>query len=152
VKEDLLEKTGLNENRIEHIGSTAIKKMAAKPIIDILVGIDHLEKADKALFRMFYEVGFLRLRVERPNEIVLARFTDETYEEKTHYIHLVEYETELWRDLIFFRDFLNESVEARKRYVEIKRDYIKEASTGIKEYTDRKEAFVKEIISQRERN
>jgi len=150
VKKELIEKTRLDKKRIEHIGSTAIKGMSAKPMIDLLVGIDDLSKADKDSFKSFQRAGFLRLKVERPGEIVLAKFTDDTYEEKTHYIHLVEYQGELWNNLIFFRDYLNMDETARKRYLEIKQSYLKKASTGIKEYTDFKGAFVKEIISLRE--
>lgn len=49
VKKDLLESTGLEGKRIEHIGSTAIKDMQAKPMIDLLVGVDNLEAVDKPL-------------------------------------------------------------------------------------------------------
>ena len=48
VKLEIIEVTGLEEERIQHIGSTAIKNMPAKPIIDILVGIDDITKVDKA--------------------------------------------------------------------------------------------------------
>lgn len=149
VKKEIKEYTNLEEYRIEHIGSTAIKGMSAKPIIDIIVGIEDLSKIDKLLFLNFNRAGFLRLKVERPEEIVLAKFTDDTYKEKTHYIHLVEYQKELWNNLIFFRDFLNSDETARKKYLEVKLEYLKMSSTGIKEYTEFKEEFVKSIYMKR---
>lgn len=149
VKEELAEKTALEEKRIQHIGSTAIKGMSAKPIIDILVGVDNLTKVDKSLFKGFSRAGFLRLKVERPGEIVLAKFTDDTYEVKTHFIHLVEYQKELWNNLIFFRDYLNANEAARKQYLEIKLEYLRKSSTGVNDYTDFKEAFVKDIFNKR---
>ncbi len=149
VKQEIVENTNLDENRIQHIGSTAIKGMSAKPIIDILVGVDDLDKVDKPLFKDFYKAGFLRLKVERPGEIVLAKFIDDTYEEKTHYIHLVEYQKELWNNLIFFRDYLNSDETARKHYLEIKLEYLKKSSTGVNEYTDFKEEFVKDVFKKR---
>ena len=96
VKNELVENTNLSENRFEHIGSTAIEGMSAKPILDLMVGVDDLRHVDKELLQAFQKSGFLRLRVERPGEIVLAKFTDDTYQEKTHFIHLVEYRKELW--------------------------------------------------------
>ncbi|WP_422124566.1 GrpB family protein [Planococcus sp. X10-3] len=150
VKNELVENTALDENRIEHIGSTAIEGMSAKPVLDIVVGVDDLGQVDNALLQAFQKTGFLRLKVERPEEIVLAKFTDDTYKEKTHFIHLVEYQEELWNNLIFFRDYLNRDEAARTQYVEIKLAYLKTSSTGIKEYTDFKEAFVKEIMQKRE--
>ncbi|WOV84543.1 GrpB family protein [Sporosarcina jeotgali] len=72
VKKELMEYTKLEDYRIEHIGSTAITGMSAKPLIDIVVGVDDLQEVDKPLLKSFSKAGFLRLRVERPGEIVLA--------------------------------------------------------------------------------
>lgn len=149
VKKELMKYTNLEDYRVEHIGSTAIKGMSAKPIIDILVGIDNVQTIDKPLLKRFNKAGFLRLKVERPEEIVLAKFTDDSYKEKTHFIHLVDYEKELWNNLIFFRDYLNSHEDARKQYLEIKLEYLKKSLTGVSEYTDFKEKFVKEIFSKR---
>ncbi|WP_203333487.1 GrpB family protein [Planococcus beigongshangi] len=149
VKEELVDHTGLDGKRIEHIGSTAIEGMSAKPILDLMVGVDDLRQVDKELLQAFQKAGFLRLKVERPGEIVLAKFTDDTYQEKTHFIHLVEYRKELWGKLIFFRDYLNAEEVARKEYLAVKLAYLKNSATGINAYTDSKEAFVRDIVSKR---
>ncbi|GEL03904.1 GrpB family protein [Rummeliibacillus stabekisii] len=148
------EQTGLAAERIEHIGSTAIKDMPAKPIIDILVGVDNLKKVDESLLRDFSKVGFLRLKVERPEEKVLAKFTDDTYQEKTHFIHLVDYQKDLWNNLLFFRDYLNANEEVKHRYMKLKQEYINNTATGlnINDYTKYKEDFVKNILSIRNNN
>jgi len=149
VKQAILSSISIPENRIEHIGSTAIKGMAAKPILDLMVGVDNIEDVDESIFKGLKKIGFLRLRVHRPSEIVLAKFTDDTYEEKTHFIHLVDYNKELWKNLIFFRDYLNKNESARKQYSNLKMKFIKKRNHGIKEYTDYKEQFVKDIFSKR---
>lgn len=148
VKQGLIDSTGLAEERIEHIGSTAIQGMPAKPVIDILIGIDDLNQADKDLMKSFGKKGFLRLKVERSGEIVLAKFKDDSFQVKTHFIHLVEYQEQLWKNLIFFRDYLNENEDARRQYLNIKEEFLNNKSEGILEYTDFKEAFVKKIISE----
>ncbi|ENQ3077065.1 hypothetical protein [Bacillus multifaciens] len=51
------------------------------------MGVDDIENVDNAIFQGLKEAGFLRLQIQRPNEIVLSKFTDETHEEKTHFIH-----------------------------------------------------------------
>lgn len=145
----ILAHTHIQENRIEHIGSTSIIGMSAKPIIDIVIGVDDLEKVDKTLFKELEKAGFFRLKVNRPNEIVLAKFLDESYKVKTHFIHLVEYEKDLWHNLIFFRDYLNSNKEAREKYLDIKKKYVSKSSTGIIDYTNYKENFVKEIYKKR---
>lgn len=107
------------------------------------------ENVDKSFFQGLKETGFLKLKVERPNEIVLAKFTDDTYEEKTHFIHLVEYNNELWKNLIFFRNYLNSNETAREQYRELKMKFFEEKNGGINEYTEYKEQFVKEIYEKR---
>ncbi|HJB78470.1 MAG TPA: GrpB family protein [Candidatus Nosocomiicoccus stercorigallinarum] len=145
----ILNHTHIPENRIEHIGSTSIIGMSAKPIIDIVIGVDDLKKVDKTLFKELEKAGFFRLKVNRPNEIVLAKFLDESYKVKTHFIHLVEYKKDLWHNLIFFRDYLNSNKEDREKYLDIKKKYVSKSSTGIIDYTNYKENFVKEIYKKR---
>ncbi|QCR31062.1 GrpB family protein [Lysinibacillus sp. SGAir0095] len=149
VKRDILNSTSIQENRIEHIGSTAIRDIVAKPILDIVVGVDDIDNVDKLIVQGLKEAGFLKLKVERPNEIVLAKFTDDTYVEKTHFIHLVEYNKEHWNNLIFFRNYLNSNKTAREQYKELKMKFLEEINGGITEYTDYKEQFVKGIYEKR---
>lgn len=149
IKEKLIKNTGLGNERIEHIGSTSIKNMPAKPIIDILIGIDDLALVNKRFIDALDTVGFKRLKVKRPSEIVFAKFEDDTFQIKTHYIHLVNFDGELWNNLIFFRDYLNTHEIARAEYLRVKKEYLNKKDTGIKEYTDYKESFVKEILTRR---
>jgi len=149
VKQEITKHTNINDHCIEHIGSTAILNMIAKPILDIVVAVKDKNNLDESLLIGLKEAGFLRLRVERPSEIVFAKFTDHTYEVKTHYIHLVQQEGELWNNLIFFRDYLNLHQDAREEYKQIKLAFVRTKDNGIEEYTSLKEDFVKSIYSKR---
>lgn len=149
VKKNLLEHTSLTDNQIEHIGSTAIKGILAKPIIDILVGVDSIESDTTELEKELRTCGFYRLRVNRQDEIVFAKFTDETFKIRTHYIHLTDINSDFWHNRIFFRDYLNAKDDAKKEYERIKLNFTDGKSEGIEEYTDFKEAFVKDIYSKR---
>ena len=149
VKQEILQVTSIPESHIEHIGSTSIKDMVAKPIIDIVVGVNDITKVDQDVFHELKKAGFLRLKVKRPNEIVLAKFTDDTYEVKTHFIHMVDYNKDLWKNFIFFRDFLNTNEAVRKQYEKLKIEFLEQESGGIKEYTDYKEQFVRDIYAKR---
>ena len=149
VKEALLKQMDIRANCIEHIGSTAITDMVAKPIIDILVGVNDIEKVDISFMEALHKVGFLRLKVERPGEIVFAKFTDDTFVVKTHFIHVVEYEKELWRNLVFFRDYLNANEKAREEYKRLKISYATRGNIEITEYTDLKEPFVRNIFTKK---
>src|SRR5699024_3903970 len=108
IKHSILKNSDLDEEIIQHIGGTAIVGMSAKPIIDIVIDIDDLENISKELCKRLEKIGFLRIKVNRTNELVLTKFLDNKYQNKTHSIHLVEYKEELCNDLIFFRDYLND--------------------------------------------
>ncbi|MCE4047933.1 MULTISPECIES: GrpB family protein [Bacillaceae] len=150
IKQAILHVLPQLRNRVEHIGSTAIKGMTAKPVLDLAVGIDDLTKVDQKFFYALKKLGFFRLRVERPEEIVLAKFTDDTFEEKTHYLHLVEYNKDLWNNFIFFRDYLNSNKTARDMYTNLKTSFIEKYPTaGIDKYTDYKAQFVEDIYKRR---
>jgi GrpB-like predicted nucleotidyltransferase (UPF0157 family) len=150
VKQKIQDHTNIEIGRIEHIGSTAIKDMVAKPILDIVMAVDDVNNIDHFIIDGLNKIGFLRLRVDRPAEIIFAKFSDETYLEKTHYLHIVEYDKDLWNNLIFFRDYLNSNATVREEYKNLKKDYIQKNCSGIAEYTDHKEQFVKDIYNKRE--
>lgn len=149
VKKQIQSHVGMDEERIEYIGSTAIVGMPAKPIIDILLGVEDLTVMTSDVSRSLKKIGFYRLRVHRPDEVVFAKFKDETFKIKTHIIHVVTYKQELWNNLLFFRDDLNANEHERQAYLKIKQAYAKEKTTGIKEYTDFKEEFVRRIFAKR---
>ena len=149
VKRELIKHTDLDSVCIQHIGSTSIVGILAKPILDIVVGVDDIDHVVKIIISGLKKAGFLRLTVERPSEIVFAKFADDTYQVKTHYIHLVDYDKELWNNLIFFRDYLNSNEPVRNEYQNLKWEYVQNNTSGIVEYTDYKEEFVKRINAER---
>ena len=148
IRNELQRCTGLQAERIEHIGSTAIPGISAKPVLDLLLGTDDLD-AGPELMKGLKHAGFYRLRVQRPNEIVFAKFTSGTFEEKTHFLHLTPYGQELWKNLIFFRDYLNSNEQDRHAYEALKTAYSQREAANIEGYTDHKEAFVKQIYAKR---
>ncbi|WP_042477506.1 GrpB family protein [Bacillus ndiopicus] len=148
IKEELLHRTNLTSVQIEHIGSTSIQGMRAKPVIDLLVGVSDLACIEKSFFKQLAQAGFHRLRVERPDEIVCAKFTDDTFQIKTHFIHLVQYEGQKWQELLFFRDYLRANEEMREQYEQLKISFFETGLKGIMAYTDYKEDFVRTILAE----
>ncbi|MEO4052183.1 GrpB family protein [Solibacillus sp. CAU 1738] len=149
IKVAILQTTNINDNQIEHIGSTAIVEMKAKPIIDILVGVKEISEINRDFEQALRSIGFYRLRVARPNEVVFAKFKDETFEIKTHFIHVVNFKDDLWENLLFFRNYLNEHEDAKLEYIQLKEAYLETRATGINDYTNFKEDFVMRIFSKR---
>jgi len=150
VKNDLMEHGNLKDKQIEHIGSTSIKGMVAKPVIDIMVGVNRLNTLDKKFFKNLQRIGFYRLQIERPHEIVCAKFTDQSFEMKTHFIHIVEYGNEKWQQMLFFRDYLNAHEDAKQQYQALKSNFFSTDLAGINAYTKYKEQFIQSIFDKME--
>lgn len=139
----------MSSDRIQHIGSTAIDGLQAKPIIDIALGVEE-EEAQWSLYDPpLRTAGFYRLKVQRPQEAVFARFADAAFRVKTHFIHMIPYEGEHWRDMLFFRDYMNENEDARKQYAQLKMNFIAQQQHGIMEYTAYKEQYIQHIFALR---
>lgn len=148
TKKKIMEHTNLQSYQIEHIGSTSIEGISAKPVIDIVIGVENFNLLDKAFFMGLKEAGFYRLQVERPDEIVCAKFTDASFETKTHFIHLVEFNKEKWHQMRFFRDYLNANEAVKKEYEALKNGFFSTDMQGIADYTTYKEQFVQSIFKK----
>lgn len=148
TKESILLNSNFSEKEIQHIGSTSIDGMAAKPIIDILLGVENLDKVSEDSYKKLEEIGFFRLKIQLEEEIVLAKFLDDIYKVKTHYIHLVQKNSPKWEELLFFRNYLRENQWAKQKYQSIKMEGVKEYKTDIKAYTEYKESFVQSILER----
>lgn len=106
--------------RIEHFGSTAVPGLAAKPIIDILVGVTSLNETRKRIVPLLESEGydyFWRTDVRPPYAWFIKR---DSKGKRTHHIHMVEADSILWERL-YFRDYLREVPAEAKRYGELKK-------------------------------
>lgn len=145
----IIEHTNIHCDRIQHIGSTSIEGIQAKPVIDIIMGVDDIDNILESFLKEMRKAGFYRLRVERPAEIVFAKFTDDTFEVKTHFVHLVNYQEKKWCDLLFFRDYLNANEDIKRQYEKLKLNFLNSNLKGINDYTSYKEQFVQSIFNKR---
>jgi GrpB-like predicted nucleotidyltransferase (UPF0157 family) len=123
--------------QVEHIGSTSIPGLAAKPIIDIMVGVaetnpevKHIKRLTNLNHRYFGECG-------RPGRLF---FVKESSEVTTHHLHLVACESQFWQDNLLFRDALRESNTLAKQYIRLKKKLAREYSNDREGY--RKENLI----------
>jgi GrpB-like predicted nucleotidyltransferase (UPF0157 family) len=123
---------------IEHIGSTAVPGLCAKPIVDILVGLDRLELTDEQIAAME------RLDYEYLGEFGLpGRLYFRTSPRKYH-VHVVEHGGEHWERQLVFRDALRSDPEERRRYDELKRRLAAEGHSR-DAYTELKTPLIREV-------
>lgn len=150
IQKQIKKALNMDEAAIQHIGSAAIKEINAKPVIDILLGVENINQVEAETFKALQKIGFYRLKVERENEVVLAKFTDNTFLEKTHYIHMTDINEEKWRNLLYFRDALNRNVQLRQEYERLKLALMEKKGMEIIKYTDEKESFVNKVLFTKE--
>lgn len=129
---------------IEHIGSTAIADLPCRPIIDLLVGVDHLRDASGCIDPL-KESGF---RCHGENGVAGRRyFTRSIDRQCVVQLHMVQFGGDFWEDAIRFRDLLREdstlSVEYAKAKVEMQSQYPSDAAA----YDAARLAFEREALA-----
>jgi GrpB-like predicted nucleotidyltransferase (UPF0157 family) len=100
---------------IEHVGSTAVPDVPAKPVLDIMIGVGNFEQASVCV------VPMERLGYEYRGEHGIARrhyFVKGS--PRTHHVHMVEMDAEGWRTTIGFRDALLAQPGLARQYAEAK--------------------------------
>lgn len=136
---------GEDARDIQHIGSTSIQGILAKPIIDIAVGVESLEamrKHDKELAGG----GFLFRGQDVEGQLlyVLAGAQEDS---RTHHIHVVVWGQRDWKNYIFFRDYLNSHREMAERYSRLKEELLEKYAEDRGSYTKNKQPLIDEILA-----
>jgi len=136
----LAEALGSVARGIEHYGSTAVRGMTAKPILDILVGVAPLsdwQKCHDPLIALGYDYA---AHAGVPGHYIFGRGRDAT--ERTHLVHVVEHLGESWRSNLAFRDALRNDPVLRQAYLEEKRRAVAGAPDSRGRYNALKQAFI----------
>lgn len=126
---------------VEHIGSTAVPGMAAKPIIDILAGVSSIAAAD-ALFEPILASGYTTSR--EFNALLTDRrwFMRSASGRRTHHLHVVVHLGEVWAERIRFRDLLRANQSLAQSYSQLKTELAIRFRQDREAYTDAKAEFV----------
>lgn len=134
---------------IEHIGSTSVEGLAAKPIIDILLGVNSLADA-QAIIPKIVALGYDYIP-EYERELPQRRFFKKLLDngEHTHHIHLVERMGSFWRNHIFFRDRLRSDSGLRNSYELLKKELAARYQFDRDAYTDAKTSFIMAVVNER---
>ena len=165
IEDDLRRSLAFVNPIIEHIGSTSIFDLTAKPIIDILVGIPKHEQLDKIVepltsndyifyekynLTMPYRRFFVKLKT-KPDFFIPKIYCEkdevpnELNDYKLAHIHILEYNSYHWTRHVAFREYLKKNVAVKNEYQKIKLQLsILDWRDG-NEYNDAKNDFIKRI-------
>jgi GrpB-like predicted nucleotidyltransferase (UPF0157 family) len=143
---------------IEHVGSTAVPGLAAKPVIDIGVALRRYEDAllcITPLVKMGYRC---QGEFDIPGRIFFRKLTDDPLPgqtlngvARTHQIHM--YESGHWQDVahILFRDALRRDSELAQEYAALKRELAAKYNGDVEAYAEAKTDFVRGVVSRERR-
>ena len=131
---------------VQHVGSTSIRGISAKPIIDIAVAVrtfEDIRKHDENLAAH----GIVYRKEDYPGQH-LYRCGDFENQIITHFIHVVLEGSYQWRNYINFRDYLNTHEEEAKRYEKCKLDLWEKYPSDRDAYVEGKSGLVTELLGK----
>jgi GrpB-like predicted nucleotidyltransferase (UPF0157 family) len=132
---------------IEHIGSTAVPGLAAKPVIDILVGLVDFAQANSfvpGIEQLGYEY-VPRYETEMPFRRFFRKGQAAV---RTHHIHMVAIGTDFWQRHLLFRDYLRTHPETAAQYSALKRTLAARDWQDMNEYADAKTEFIRRVEAE----
>ncbi|MBI5284928.1 MAG: GrpB family protein [Chloroflexi bacterium] len=143
--------------RIEHVGSTAVPGLAAKPIIDMMPGLRSLDGAP-ALIPLLASIGYEYVAefehdtAAGPGMPFRRYFRKDEAGERAFHMHMVEGGGDFWIDHLLFRDYLRAHPEAASEYARLKRELAARYNAALSDrseintgYTDHKTEFIESI-------
>jgi GrpB-like predicted nucleotidyltransferase (UPF0157 family) len=126
---------------IEHIGSTGVAGLAAKPVIDIMAGVATLEQSRPSIAAAA-GAGYCY----SPYQADLEHwFCKPSFAFRTHHLHLVPVATPYWRRRLAFRDYLRAHPEVAAQYDALKRRLAREHRLDREAYTLAKGPFIDRV-------
>ncbi|MCX6754889.1 MAG: GrpB family protein [Candidatus Nomurabacteria bacterium] len=126
---------------IEHIGSTSIPGLSAKPIADIAIIVNEFEPAD------VFSKDLSKLGYKYNSSSTERHFYIKGDPESFHLSISFANRGGFWVRQILFRDYLRNNPESKKEYEELKKKLLTEDPTGVNSYFAGKDAFVKKILT-----
>jgi GrpB-like predicted nucleotidyltransferase (UPF0157 family) len=140
-KARVLEALGRDVIDIEHIGSTAVPGLSAKPVIDILAGVAKLTPAPE-YSRRLEPLGYQH--VSHADDAIRIFFRKGM--PRTHHLHIVEYNSwEYWRHILF-RDYLRDHPGTAWEYERLKLNLAGRYAAERATYTECKSSFIRSVI------
>jgi GrpB-like predicted nucleotidyltransferase (UPF0157 family) len=138
----LLAALGQTAVRIEHVGSTAVPGLPAKPIIDVQVSVRDVED-ESSYVRAMEELG-IPLRFREPEHRYFRPSGDQP---RTVQIHVCNAGGEWEREHLLFRDYLRADARARATYARLKRELAERYRDDRLAYNEGKTGFVLDTLT-----
>lgn len=131
--------------QIEHVGSTSIPGLKAKPIIDIALAVKELDITLKYIEKMEEEGYSFRGNAGVEGRYFFAKGPEEN---RTHYVHVEPINSPNWESHLLYKRYLLENPEAVLEYEKLKEELAELYPHDRKKYTSGKNDFIQEILKK----
>lgn len=131
---------------IEHVGSTAVPGLGAKPIIDITVAVHRLADAEECI-ELLPSIGYEYIPPDKVGIPERRYFRKGLPGARTHHIHMVELASDFWERHLLFRDFLRAHPEVAQQYYELKKGLATKYGEDREGYTEAKTSFIEPVVA-----
>lgn len=128
---------------IEHVGSTAVPGLDAKPVIDIMVGVENLESSRGAV-PAAGNAGYIYWPYKADS---MHWFCKPSETHRTHHLHLIPFNSPLWKARMGFRNALRKDDALAAAYAELKHDLAGQYRHDREAYTESKGPFVQQVLA-----
>jgi GrpB-like predicted nucleotidyltransferase (UPF0157 family) len=146
-EKSLLKKIFPQTLRIEHVGSTAIVGLVAKPTIDILIEKPK-DMNDDEIIKTMEINGYIHMEEQTQHLMFVKGYTPSGLEKESFHIHMGPLTQDWVWDRVYFRDYLNNNREEAQRYEKLKIDLAKKFKNDREAYTEGKDKYIKEITAK----
>ncbi len=148
-KDRILNVIGDKVVAIEHVGSTAVPGLGAKPIIDITVAVRRLSDAEGCI-EPLGSIGYEYVP-EYEKELPDRRYFQrgpKGVRNKHFHLHMVQHGGDFWKRHLMFRDYLRCHPDVAQQYCELKRKLAEKHGRNREAYTDAKTSFVESVLAE----
>jgi GrpB-like predicted nucleotidyltransferase (UPF0157 family) len=134
---------------VEHVGSTAVPGLAAKPILDLAAGVNgvSIEAVRDPLEGLGYEY-----RGDAGDRGGLVFVLEDRPRHRVAHVHVVEHGGPQWQRYLDFRDLLRRDASARTAYERLKTELAREFADDRKAYSAAKQGIVRNLLEQHDRH
>ena len=145
-KRRILEAIGHKVLAIEHIGSTAIPGLGAKPIIDMMAGVHQPSDADECI-PLLKDIGYTSV-TPQPDDLEHYYCLGKGSHSVGYHLHLIKFGSYSWKKHLLFRDYLRAHPDVAQHYYEIKKRLTAEYGYDRAAYTKAKTSFIENVVAQ----
>ena len=136
---------GIGARRVEHVGSTSVPGLGAKPIVDLMVSVPEVPPIAEARrrFRSLRKLGYEFRGETVPGTLYVRKAGPPRFN-----LHMTRSRGRFWTEHVLFRDYLRTHAEVASRYEDLKKELMSTMAHDPPGYNDAKTEFIQRVLDK----